>query len=70
MHFKKMTLASVGRTEWRRHGHSKASAKVQVSEASGLDKGGGGKISKTGSNSANVTCLNFRKKHSSIGIRG
>lgn len=39
-------------------------------EGSSLDEGGGEKVSKVGSNSANVTHLNFRKKDSSVGIGG
>lgn len=50
--------------------------KVQVRDNHSLDKGGGDKMersrqmSQTGGNAANVTSLNFRKKHSSFGIRG
>lgn len=58
---------------WRQLGSYQ---KVQVRDNHSLDKRGGDKMergrqmSQTGGNAANVNSLNFRKKHSSFGIRG
>lgn len=81
MHFKKddsgchveTRMKEARACPWRQLG---SYHKVQMRYNYSMDKGGGDKMersmqmSQTGGNAANVSSLNFRKKHSSFGIRG
>lgn len=77
----KRLLVAMWRTDWRREEHVRGDSWRLLQRSRGkddscLDKGRGekternGQIPKTRGDDANVTSLNFKKKHSSFRIRG